>query len=56
MGQLLTKNIGNPHVEKLVAVATMLFRVSENKDVFWRNYRKAFPRSGDQGELFQEEI
>ena len=51
MGQLLTKNIGNPHVEKLVAVSTMLFRVSDDKKHFWKNYKKAFPKTGDQGEL-----
>ena len=51
MGQLLTKNIGNPHVEKLVAVSTMLFRVSDDKKNFWKNYKKAFPKTGDQGEL-----
>jgi P63C domain len=51
MSQLLSSEIGHPHVEKLVAVATMLFRVSGNKDEFWRNYRKAFPKKGDQTEL-----
>lgn len=51
MGQLLSSDIGHPHVEKLVAVATMLFRVSDNKDDFWRNYRKAFPKHGDQIEM-----
>jgi hypothetical protein len=51
MSQLLTKGIGHPHVEKLVAVNTMLFRVSDDKDQFWRNYKRAFPKKGDQFEL-----
>jgi hypothetical protein len=51
MSQLLTSEIGHPHIEKLVAVATALFRVSDNKDAFWRAYRRAFPKKGDQGEL-----
>jgi len=51
MSQLLTSEIGHPHVEKLVAVNTMLFRVSDDKDDFKRNYMKAFPKKGDQYEL-----
>jgi hypothetical protein len=55
MGQLLTENIGHPHVEKLVAVATMLFRVSDSPEEFWKNYKRAFPKSGDQIELSLEQ-
>jgi P63C domain len=51
MSQLLSSEIGHPHVEKLVAVATMLFRVSDDKDDFWRNYKKAFQKKGDQTEM-----
>jgi len=51
MGQLLTSEIGHPHVEKLVAVNTTLFRISENRDEFKRHYMKAFPKRGDQFEL-----
>jgi P63C domain len=51
MSQLLSKGIGHPHVEKLVAVNTMLFKVSDNKEEFKRNYMKAFPKKGDQYEL-----
>jgi hypothetical protein len=29
----------------------MLFKVSDNRDAFWRNYKKAFPKKGDQGDL-----
>ena len=54
MAQLLTSDIGHPHVEKLVAVATALFRVADNKDAFWRAYRRAFPKIGDQHELIRD--
>lgn len=55
MGQLLTSEIGHPHIEKLVAVNTTLFKVSENRQQFWKFYRKAFPKTGDQLELLAEE-
>jgi hypothetical protein len=51
MSQLLTTEIGHPHVEKLVAVSHMLFKVSDNKEEFKRNYARAFPKKGDQLEL-----
>lgn len=51
MSQLLSSDIGHPHVEKLVAVNTALLRISDNRDDFWRAYRKNFPKVGDQGEL-----
>ena len=56
MAQLLTDNIGRPHVEKLVANMTMLFRLSDNKAQFWTNYKKAFGKLPAQLELqFYEE-
>lgn len=51
MTQLLTSEIGHPHVEKLVAVNTALFQISDNRDDFWRAHKRAFPKAGDQGEL-----
>lgn len=51
MAQLLSSDIGHPHVEKLVAVNTALLRISDDKDDFWRAYRRNFPKVGDQGEL-----
>ena len=51
MSQLLSSEIGHPHVEKLVAVTTMLFKLSDNKDDFKRHYARAFPKLGDQYEL-----
>jgi hypothetical protein len=51
MAQLLTSEIGHPHIEKLVAVNTALFRVSDNKQAFWKAYARAFPKVGHQFEL-----
>lgn len=51
MSQLLTSDIGNPHVAKLVAVNHALFQISENKEEFKRHYSRAFPKIGDQLEL-----
>jgi hypothetical protein len=51
MSQLLSSEIGHPHVEKLVAVNTTLFRISDNREDFKRHYMKAFPKKGDQFEL-----
>jgi len=52
MTQLLTSEIGHPHVEKLVAVNTALFKSSDNREQFWRAYHRNFPKKGDQTELF----
>lgn len=49
--QYLSEDIGNPHVEKLVAIVTTLFRISPNKDIFWDNYARAFPGKNVQQEL-----
>ena len=51
MAQLLSSEIGHPHVEKLVAVNTMLLKISDNREGFWRAYARAFPKVGDQLEL-----
>jgi hypothetical protein len=51
MAQLLSSDIGHPHVEKLVAVNTALFRISDDRQAFWQAYAKAFPKPGDQLEL-----
>lgn len=51
MAQLLSSEIGHPHVEKLVAVNTTLFRISDNRKDFWKSYARAFPKVGDQLEL-----
>jgi hypothetical protein len=54
MGQLLTSGIGHPHVDKLVANMTMLFRLSDNKQQFWKHYSKAFKKPSRQDELFDD--
>jgi P63C domain len=51
MGQLMTSEIGHPHVEKLVAVVTTLFEVSDGKVEFWRNYRRKFKKGPEQLEM-----
>jgi len=51
MSQLLMSDIGHPHVEKLVAVVTTLFEVSDNKEDFWRNYRRKFKKGREQLEM-----
>ncbi|MGB7599250.1 MAG: P63C domain-containing protein [Candidatus Sulfotelmatobacter sp.] len=54
MGQLLTNQIGHPHVDKLVANMTMLFRMSDDKDEFWQHYGRAFKKPTPQGDLFDD--
>jgi P63C domain len=56
MAQLLSSEIGHPHVEKLVAVNTALFRVADNRTQYWRSYARAFPKPGDQLELLPDEV
>jgi len=55
MAQLLTDDVGHPHVEKLVAVNTALFKISDDRRAFWKAYARAFPKPGDQLELDIEE-
>jgi hypothetical protein len=52
--QLLTGDIGNPHLEKHVAVVTTLMRISPNWRAFERNFYRAFPppRMAEQQSLF----
>lgn len=52
--QLLTQDIGNPHLEKQVASVTTLMRVSNTWAGFKRLFDKAFPRREQQEELFPE--
>ena len=49
--QHLTQDFGHPHVERLVAQITVLFRISKNSGHFWRLYRDAFPAQFAQLEL-----
>jgi hypothetical protein len=51
MGSLMTERVGHPHVEKLVAVITTLFEVSDTKEEFWRNYRRKFKKEPEQLEM-----
>jgi hypothetical protein len=45
--QLLTSNIGHPHLEKQIVSVTTLLRISTNKDEFIRHFSKAFPPARD---------
>lgn len=49
--QWLTDNIGNPHLEKQVAVVTTLMRISPNWSTFKRNFSRAFPAGPEQTEM-----
>jgi hypothetical protein len=46
--QLLTSDIGNPHLEKQVAVVTTLMRISPNWRAFERHFSRAFPSGVEQ--------
>lgn len=46
--QFLTNDVGNPHLEKQLAVVTALFRISPNKRVFWTHFSRAFPSEVEQ--------
>jgi len=49
--QFLTTDIGNPHLEKQVAITTTLMKISPNKRIFERHFSRAFPSGPDQGEF-----
>lgn len=51
MTQLMTEQIGHPHIEKLVAVVTTLFELSDNKEDFWRHYKRKFKKGAEQIEM-----
>lgn len=52
--QWLTDDIGNPHLEKQVAVVTALMRISPDWRAFKRNFARAFPVGHQQKDLFPE--
>lgn len=47
--QRLSEVIGQPNLEKQVAVATNIMKVCDDKDEFMRKFEKAFPGSFDKG-------
>jgi hypothetical protein len=53
--QRLTEDIGNPHLEKQVAIVTTLMKISPNKRIFERHFARAFP-SPISGPEKQEEF
>lgn len=50
--QWLTDDIGNPHLEKQVAVVTTLMKISPNWRSFTRHFERAFKKGPQQQELF----
>ena len=53
--QFLTPQIGNPHLEKHLAVVTALMRASPTWGTFRRLLEKAVPSGPTQGELFADD-
>jgi hypothetical protein len=51
MTQILSSDIGHPHVEKLVSVVHTLFEISDTKQEFWRHYKRKFNKGPEQLEL-----
>jgi len=49
--QFLTDDIGNPHLEKLVAATVALMRISPNWRKFKGYIQRAFPIKNEQMEL-----
>jgi len=49
--QWLTQDIGNPHLEKQVAIVITLMKISSDWRKFKRNFVTAFPEQGQQLEL-----
>jgi hypothetical protein len=41
--QLLTEDVGHPHLEKQITSVTTLLRISDNWDEFLKHFSKAFP-------------
>lgn len=52
--QLLTPDVGHPHLDKHVAVVTALMRISRDYNDFRRHFERAFP--GPQGRLDLTEL
>jgi hypothetical protein len=46
--QFLTNDVGNPHLEKQLAVVTALMRISPNWRVFMTHFSRAFPSEVEQ--------
>ncbi len=53
--QFLTMDVGNPHLEKHLAVVTTLMRISPNWRVFMSHFARAFPPAVEQKPLFEDE-
>jgi len=47
--QFLTEEIGQPHLEKQVAVSTNIMKVCDDKEEFLRKFERAFPGTFEKG-------
>ncbi|MGE0610830.1 MAG: P63C domain-containing protein, partial [Hyphomicrobiales bacterium] len=47
--QHLTEGIGQPHLEKQVAVATNIMKVCDDKEEFMEKFERAFPGTFSRG-------
>lgn len=45
--RLLTRDVGEPHLDKQITVVTALLRISDNWNEFLRYFCKSFPKNGD---------
>jgi hypothetical protein len=53
--RFLSGDVGNPHLEKVVAVVTALMRVSPDRETFMRHFNRNFrPHLPEQMDLFLE--
>jgi hypothetical protein len=53
--RFLSGDLGNPHLEKHVAVVTALMRISSDWSTFMKNFNRNFrPHIPEQRDLFEE--
>lgn len=53
--QLLTEDVGHPHLDRQIASSMTLMRISSNWRQFDGHLKKAFPVSNEQQDLFDED-
>lgn len=54
--QFLSEDVGNPHLEKHLAVATSMMRISKSWPQFSRYLKVALPKPNEQYELIDDDI
>lgn len=53
--QYLSEDVGNPHLERQIAATSAIMRVADDWPAFKRMFKRAFPKLGDQTEIFPDE-